>query len=456
LEPLDSSDVAAGYKLARHVAQILQPEVELAPSYIRNSAHFVDVLKQTTLQPGDILVSFDIVSLFTKIPITDTLRVIEQKFGHNTAQLARACLTTTYFQFNGKFYKQLEGAPMGSPISPAAANTYLVDFEERALTTAPLRPTLWLRYVDDTFVIWSHGIVTLHQFLHHLNSIHENIQFTMEVEEKRRLPFLDVLVEHSADNKLTHTVYRKATHTDRYLHAESHHHPGQKKGVLYTLAHRSKTICDPAHLNNELDHLHKALGYNGYSYREVQLAINRDPRPPAIQQEEDQEQRPPRAFLPYVAGVTDRISRQLNRRGFRTIFTANQKLKDIIRSPKDKIPLHTEGIYKIPCKDCSHIYIGQTKRLISTRREEHRKAVEKKDDEKSALAAHHKATQHSIDFDKTRVIAPIRQHGPRLVREAIEINKASHTMNRKSESGLSLSTAWKPLLARLKERHSSH
>jgi hypothetical protein len=65
----------------------------------------------------------------------------------------------------------------------------------------------------------------LHEFLDHLNNIHPNIKFTMEVEKNPSLPFLDVLVSRRPDSSLGHTVYRKPTHTDLYLHAKSAHHP---------------------------------------------------------------------------------------------------------------------------------------------------------------------------------------------------------------------------------------
>ena len=106
---------------------------------------------------------------------------------------------------------------MGSPLSPVIANFYMEHFETLALASTPLAPTIWFRYVDDTFTIWSHGEEKLEEFLNHLNSIHRNIQFTMEKEIEGQLPFLDVMVLRKPDLRLGHEVYRKPTHTDRYL-----------------------------------------------------------------------------------------------------------------------------------------------------------------------------------------------------------------------------------------------
>lgn len=63
--------------------------------------------------------------------------------------------------------------------------------EEKSLATATLQPKLWLRYVDDTFVIWPHGQEALDEFHTHLNSQNEDIQFTMEAESGGKLLFLD-------------------------------------------------------------------------------------------------------------------------------------------------------------------------------------------------------------------------------------------------------------------------
>jgi hypothetical protein len=90
-------------------------------------------------------------------------------------------------------------------------------FEEIALDTADHKPAKWLRYVDETFVVWTHGPAGLQQFPHHINSVRPTVKFTMEVEANNTLLFLDVLVMKRGP-KLTTKVYRKPTHIGRYLH----------------------------------------------------------------------------------------------------------------------------------------------------------------------------------------------------------------------------------------------
>ncbi|KAF2901706.1 hypothetical protein ILUMI_04485, partial [Ignelater luminosus] len=141
-------------------------------------------------------------------------------------------------------YKQVEEAPMGSPLSPVIANLFMEDLKTPALQTASHKPKLWLRCVDDTFVFWTHGREQLNAFLDHLNSIHQKLKFTMEIEDNNQLPFLDVLVKKRRDGSLGHTVYRSIPH----------HHPAQLHSMVKTLVTRTKTSGPeeqrPRHIKN--------------------------------------------------------------------------------------------------------------------------------------------------------------------------------------------------------------
>ena len=107
----------------------------------------------------------------------------------------------------------MEGAVMGSPISPIVANLYMESFEVRALQSSPNSPSVWKRFVDDTFVIMKKA--HKEEFLTNLNSVDSNIQFTTEEPGlDGSLPILDILIAPDKDGRLDTTVYRKPTHMD--------------------------------------------------------------------------------------------------------------------------------------------------------------------------------------------------------------------------------------------------
>ena len=119
-----------------------------------------------------------------------------------------------YFYSICEYADSIHGTAMGSPVSVVVAEIVMQSIEEQALATYKQTVPLWLRYVDDTFTaVHKDEIDTFHE---HLNRQNADIQFTREVEENGKIPFLDCLVSRH-DNKLQTTIYRKPTHTDRLL-----------------------------------------------------------------------------------------------------------------------------------------------------------------------------------------------------------------------------------------------
>ena len=203
----------------------------------------MDELRKWRLDEEDLMVSFDVKSLFTNVPIDDVLIILMEKLqddetlilGDRTTMdpsctcicyLTELCLRSTYFAFQGQIFKQLKGTAMGSPLSPVVANIFMEDFETTALMTADHQPTIWKRYVDDTFVIiWPHGREKLEYFLHHINHLHKaSITFTVEVEEDHKIAFLDIQIIRN-NSTLETLVYHKPTHTNQYLNFRSHTTP---------------------------------------------------------------------------------------------------------------------------------------------------------------------------------------------------------------------------------------
>ena len=188
--------------------------------------------------------------MFTSVPVEPALDIIKDLLEQdNTLRertvlpvkdiilLLKFSLHNTYFSFQGQFYEQVEGAAMGSPVSPIVGNLYMEYFEKKATSTVTHHPRMWLRYVDDTFVIQKE--VHKQNFLEHINSVCPAIKFTVEEnKEDGAIPFLDTTVKPEADGGLSITVYRKLTHTDQYLQWDSHHISANS--VINTLTHRAK------------------------------------------------------------------------------------------------------------------------------------------------------------------------------------------------------------------------
>ncbi len=105
--------------------------------------------------------------------------------------------------------------------------------EKTALLSTPNPPKWWFRYVDDSHTCLNRNHVD--EFHHHLNSINPHIQFTYEQETDRSLPFLDASTKRRENGDIEVTVYRKTTHTDKYLDFKSAHPLQHKRSVARSL-----------------------------------------------------------------------------------------------------------------------------------------------------------------------------------------------------------------------------
>ena len=149
----------------------------------------------------------------------------------------------------------------------------------------------------------------MNHFLKHLNNQNNNIKFTMEIEENNKLPFLDVLISRKEDGSVSHQVYRKKTHTNSYLHANSHHFPPQKIGVINTLVTRALRIFDKEHIQEEIEHLGRVFRDNGYDDRQFRKIVHLASKPRRSKTKSKDEDIINKVFLPYIKVTTDRLAK---------------------------------------------------------------------------------------------------------------------------------------------------
>ena len=119
------------YNLSKYVAEILKPLVGKSAHHVVNSKEFITKIEQTKLDEDEILVSFDVLSLFTNVPVDEACNIAKERLlldntlhlktslsPENIYDLLKLCLSTTSFRWREKFYEQIHGAPMGSQLSP--------------------------------------------------------------------------------------------------------------------------------------------------------------------------------------------------------------------------------------------------------------------------------------------------------------------------------------------------
>ena len=159
--------------------------------------------KETKLNEEDILVSFDVSSLFTNFPLDETITILAKKaFTENwfnetydlnikesdLVTLLQLATKDQLFQFEGNLYQQIDGVAMGSPLGPLMANAFLCSLEEKLERDNKL-PNLYRRYVDDTITAMP-DVAAAESFLSTLNECLPSISFTMELASNNKLPFL--------------------------------------------------------------------------------------------------------------------------------------------------------------------------------------------------------------------------------------------------------------------------
>ncbi len=184
------------------------------------------------------------------------------------------------------------------------------DVEQRALASAPVRLSFWKRFVDDIISAVSRNDIDI--LLQHLNSIEPSIQFTVERETNGDLAFLDLNVCRTIEGKLETAVYRKPTHTDKYLSYNSHHPVSHKKSVAKTLLQRAEHLPSNSDSQaNEREYVLNILRENNYPKDFLKNCLN----PSACRNQNNSEGDTSikgYAVVPYIQGVTEPIKRILS------------------------------------------------------------------------------------------------------------------------------------------------
>lgn len=408
-------------------------------------SHF---LKDIIIPDGFELISFDVVSLFTKVPVQDTLQYIEEQMIINRTwrtkttlsknevmKLLKICVKCNYFTWNKRIYRQNNGCPMGSPISPVLAELAMQKFEGIMIKDNP-NFSFYKRYVDDSASAIQQG--TQNTVLQYLNSYHDDIQFTYEVEKNKCLPFLDLELIHGDDGRIKRKVYRKPTNTGRYLNFHSYHHISQKMSAVDALAFRAFMLCDTEFLEDELDKIRKDFTFNNYPLTFINKRIEimqvkvANYSFESVQLDED---KIVRLILPYMGSITSRITNLFrSKTDCEFGFIPGTKIGSFICNMKEKLFNIPAGIYSIKCS-CGSEYIGETSRPYNERVEDHLRK-----NSTTAVSEHlHLFPDHTISLDSASLLEIENRPFHRVAKEGLYIQNLDPNIKINKNNGTSLS-----------------
>ena len=399
VHPVLSMPGSAYYGVAKQVAFWLS---HIPQCKINSSTKSVcDSLKDIKLDENHELISLDVSSLYTNVPVTEAISVCADLMynGKNPLPpvdkdtfitLATLSSCDVVLATHNGLYRQVDGLAMGSPPAPHLANGWMSQFDNTLQGTS----SLYTRYMDD-ILTENHKDLTSSR-LSDANSLHSNLRFTLERETNGGLSFLDMRVINN-NGALESTWYTKPTDTGLIMNYHALAPKKYKHSVVSGFVHRIYRACSSWH--NFHDSLEKAktiLLNNQYppSFFEpiISNTLSKIIQPCPEESIEDcdvslsdvdtddhvelySNSDKFKFFIQYRGKSTEQLAQSLHKcQAPCSVIMTLRKLKTVTPSLKPPVEnfLKSRVVYKITCPRCNACYVGQTSRHLKTRFSEHK------------------------------------------------------------------------------------
>ena len=396
VRPILSAVTCHNYKLAKFLVPLLAP-LAVSEYTVTDIFTFTKEIQERVDSERTLMISLDIESLFTNVPVNETIDIILSKlFPHESViyngfsrndfcSLLKLAVDDSFFLFDNNLYRQIDGMAMGSPLGPLFANIFLCHYESIWLQDAPVKPFLYKRYVDDTlWVLPSNSDVTV--LMSYMNSRHNNMRFTYESESNDSINFIGLNIMRCDRDISTHSyitnVYRKPTATALCMNFNSFVSLSYRISVLRSLLYRAFRICSNWQLIHiEISFIRAMLLRNAYPGwlldRIIKMSISQfiNPVPKFGPKKEALY-----IGLPFLGKSTNALRSSILRICNRFIphkdviifFKPGRRISHFFHN-KDATPfaLRSHVVYEYTCAECHFSYIGQTTRHLRHRVAEH-------------------------------------------------------------------------------------
>ena len=443
-----------------------------------------DSLKDIIIRDDEEIVSFDVTSLYTNVPVVESISVcadllygkFDLPFKKDIfIELAMLASCNVLMLTHDGYFIQTEGLAMGSSLAPYLANGWLNTYDSTiamvpvySLPTAvetseteddttsttnmqgqtlmeeetiKVTSSLYARYMDDIIMIVNRNDID--SKLIEINQLHPALLFTMEREHEGTIPFLDMLLIHE-DKTVSSTWYTKPTDTSLMMNFHALAPVKYKKSIVVGMVHRIYRACSSwKNIDISLQKAKVMLLKNQYPPSFFDPIINEtlahiiepDSKKDTLEEEEDKD--PFLFFTQYKGKCSDEYARDLRRlcnkkdsafrMPIRIIFTL-KKMKTSLPSLKEPVTdvLKSGVVYQIKCPGCSASYVGETVRHLLHRYREHKV-------NKGPLRTHFQSCKADPGDEDIKVLTSSSNQEKLLILEALFIRDLKPSINTKDE-----------------------
>ena len=264
LRPISNGHSSCTTKLSEYIDSFLKCCAQKTESYIKDTTSFINKIKNKhfdTVNSEIFLCSMDVNALYPNIDHTEGTQACEHFLNLRKTQSVPTKVVTSLIllvlkshtlNFLGRFFHQIKGTAMGTPMAVNFANLFMSKFEQEMLADYKkehkMEPEIWIRYIDDIFMIWKGDQKSLKHFLDYCNmysksrNMQSNIIFKYAFS-KASINFLDVTVSIDKRGHIQTELFEKPTAAHRYLHHTSYHVPHIKTSLPKSQFLRIRRVC---------------------------------------------------------------------------------------------------------------------------------------------------------------------------------------------------------------------
>ena len=480
LRPVFSNVNSPTSLLAKNVSDLLYNCLNPPDSYIKNSFDLCEKLTKLKIPEDHSLISLDVSSLFTNIPLELVLKSLKNKKRNISRNIRNIpyddikkavefLYHNTYFTFNDTVYRQRTGTPMGSSVSSLFADIVMQDLENSCLKKLKFKTAFFYRYVDDILTTVPNDKIDF--LLKTFNSYHPKLKFTSELEKNSKINFLEISINRNND-KLINNWQRKEICSDRTFHFHSNHPIHQKISIIYSLVDKAILLSNHKLHNDNIKKVREILINNEYPEYFIQKYINKrmfkinaDKNNVVNNTNSDNNfnsdnnnnniianrnrlySRMSKIRIPYKSNIFHNLKSILRKYNILAIPQNVNNLTNVIKKGKDRINTLDcpSVVYKIDCKNCDRVYIGHTKRALKKRVYDHNLDVKNLNHEKSVIAEHCVNKKHDMKWDNVKILDKELNYRHRLISESLNIYLHKNNINKQTDTKF-LHNSYKSLL----------